>query len=162
MIRHAQQTDLQAILAIYNDAILNTIAVYTYEPVTLAEREAWFYSKLEKAEPVFVYIKNGEVVGFATYGPFRNWVAYQYTVEHSIYVAPETRHEGIASQLLTKLIDEITKNNFKTIVAGIDASNVGSIKLHQKYGFEACGNIKCVGYKFEQWLDLAFYQLILK
>ena len=83
-------------------------------------------------------------------------------MEHSIYVAPETRHEGIASQLLTKLIDEITKNNFKTIVAGIDASNVGSIKLHQKYGFEACGNIKCVGYKFEQWLDLAFYQLILK
>ena len=66
MIRHAQQTDLQAILAIYNDAILNTTAVYTYEPVTLAEREVWFYSKLEKAEPVFVYVKNGKVVGFAT------------------------------------------------------------------------------------------------
>src|SRR5699024_2334463 len=152
----AQQTDLKAILAIYKDAILNTNSVYTYEPVTLDEREVRFYSKLAKAEPVFVYIKNGAVVGFATYIPLRNRVAYQYTVEHSIYVAHETRHEGIASQLLTKLIDEITKNNFKTIVAGIDASNVGSIKLHQKYGFEACGNIKCVGYKFEQWLDLAF------
>lgn len=107
MIRQARQSDLQSILSIYNHAILNTTAVYTYEPVTIDERETWFHTKLEQAEPIFVYLKDGQVVGFATYGAFRNWPAYQYTVEHSIYVDPETRNEGVASQLLVKLIEEI-------------------------------------------------------
>lgn len=162
MIRQARQSDLQSILSIYNHAILNTTTVYTYEPVTIEERETWFHTKLEQAEPIFVYLKDGQVVGFATYGAFRNWPAYQYTVEHSIYVDPETRNEGVASQLLVKLIEEIKNRNYKTIVAGIDASNTASIKLHEKYGFELCGTIKSVGYKFDRWLDLAFYQLILK
>src|SRR5699024_10699522 len=143
-------------------AILNTTAVYTYEPVTIEERETWFHTKLEQAEPIFVYLKDGQVVGFATYGAFRNWTAYQYTVEYSIYVVLETNNDGVASHRLVKLIEEIKNSNYKTIVAGIDASNTASIKLHEKYGFELCGTIKSVGYKFDRWLDLAFYQLILK
>src|SRR5699024_7664360 len=141
---------------------VNTTAVYTYEPVTIEERETWFHTKLEQAEPIFVYLKDGQVVGFATYGAFRNWPAYQYTVEHSIYVDPETRNEDVASQLLVKLIEEIKNNNNKIIVANIDALNTASIKMHEKYGYELCGTIKSVGYKFDIWLDIAFYQLILK
>src|SRR5699024_12230687 len=129
MIRQARQSDLQSILSIYNHAILNTTAVYTYEPVTIEERETWFHTKLEQAEPIFVYLKDGQVVGFATYGAFRNWPAYQYTVEHSIYVDPETRNEGVASQLLVKLIEEIKKRNYKTNIVGIKVSNITSIKL---------------------------------
>ncbi|MCD8815271.1 N-acetyltransferase family protein [Staphylococcus arlettae] len=162
MIRLAHEEDLHNITKIYNDAILNTTAVYSYDPVTLENRQAWFAQKLAKNEPVLVYVKDNEVVGFATYGSFRDWPAYKNTVEHSIYVDPKTRKEGIASKLLTELIKEIEYKGYKTIVAGIDANNEGSIKLHEKFNFVACGNIKSVGYKFDKWLDLAFYQLILK
>src|SRR5699024_5321543 len=107
MIRQARQSDLQSILTIYNHAILNTTAVYTYEPVTIEEREIWFHKKLEQDEPIFVYLKDDKVFGFATYGSFRNWPAYQHTVEHSIYADSGMRNEGVASQLLVNLNDDI-------------------------------------------------------
>ncbi|MDN6570568.1 MAG: N-acetyltransferase family protein, partial [Staphylococcus equorum] len=84
MIRHAVQSDLPNILDIYNDAILNTTAVYTYKPQTLESREAWFEKKSDNNEPVIVYEEQGEAIGFATYGSFRDWPAYQYSIEHSI------------------------------------------------------------------------------
>lgn len=159
MIRLAKKKDIESITEIYNEAILNTTAVYTYEPVTIENRKHWFECK---TEPVFVYEKQGVVVGFATYGAFRDWPAYQNTIEHSIYVDASCRKEGIASHLLEALINEATNKGYKTIVAGIDSLNIGSIKLHEKFGFVQCGHIKKVGYKFNQWLDLSFYQLLLK
>lgn len=161
MIRQAQQSDLTSILDIYNDAIINTTALYTYHPTTIEERQAWFKHKQQNGDPIFVFEKEGVVQGFATYGPFRNWPAYLYTIEHSIYVHPKYRHHGIASQLLIKLIEEAKDNNFRTLIAGIDASNTGSIKLHEKFSFSHSGTIKYAGYKFDQWLDLTFYQLDL-
>ncbi|HHI7103473.1 GNAT family N-acetyltransferase, partial [Staphylococcus aureus] len=71
MIRYAKKEDLNAILAIYNDAIINTTAVYTYEPQTIDERVAWFETKQRKHEPIFVFEENGSVLGFATFGSFR-------------------------------------------------------------------------------------------
>lgn len=158
MIRIANRDDLEKITDIYNDAILNTTAVYSYKPVSLQDRIKWFESK---KEPILVYIKNSKVVGFATYSSFRDWPAYDNTVEHSIYVDPNVRREGVASKLLEKLISMVKNMGFKTMVAGIDATNIGSIKLHEKFGFSECGTLKCVGYKFDNWLDLSFYQLIL-
>ena len=161
MIREAQKSDLEAILTIYNDAIINTTAVYTYEPTTIEERIQWFENKKQKNEPVFVFEEDNIVQGFATYGSFRDWPAYLYSIEYSIYVHPDYRNGGIASQLLSKLIEKAQQSGYRTIVAGIDASNIGSIKLHEKFNFNHAGTIKHVGYKFEQWLDLAFYQLDL-
>lgn len=106
MIRYAKKEDLNAILAIYNDAIINTTAVYTYEPQTIDERVAWFETKQRKHEPIFVFEENGSVLGFATFGSFRPWPAYLYTIEHSIYVDASARGKGIASQLLHHLIVE--------------------------------------------------------
>lgn len=161
MIRQAQQSDLTSILDIYNDAIINTTAVYTYQPTNIEERQAWFNHKQQNGDPIFVFEKDDIVQGFATYGQFRDWPAYLYTIEHSIYVHPKYRHHGIASQLLIKLIEEAKDNNFRTLIAGIDASNTGSIILHEKFGFSHSGTIKYAGYKFDQWLDLTFYQLDL-
>ena len=106
MIRQAQQSDLTSILDIYNDAIINTTAVYTYQPTNIEERQAWFNHKQQNGDPIFVFEKDDIVQGFATYGQFRDWPAYLYTIEHSIYVHPKYRHLGIASQLLIKLIEE--------------------------------------------------------
>ncbi|HHE7123947.1 TPA: N-acetyltransferase family protein [Staphylococcus aureus] len=162
MIRCAKKEDLNAILAIYNDAIINTTAVYTYEPQTIDERIAWFETKQRNHEPIFVFEENGSVLGFATFGSFRTWPAYQYTIEHSIYVDASARGKGIASQLLQHLIVEAKAKGYRTLVAGIDASNEASIKLHQKFNFKHAGTLTNVGYKFDYWLDLAFYELDLK
>ena len=162
MIRCAKKEDLNAILAIYNDAIINTTAVYTYEPQTIDERIAWFETKQRNHEPIFVFEENGSVLGFATFGSFRPWPAYQYTIEHSIYVDASARGKGIASQLLQHLIVEAKAKGYRTLVAGIDASNEASIKLHQKFNFKHAGTLTNVGYKFDYWLDLAFYELDLK
>ena len=162
MIRCAKKEDLNAILAIYNDAIITTTAVYTYEPQTIDERIAWFETKQRNHEPIFVFEENGSVLGFATFGSFRPWPAYQYTIEHSIYVDASARGKGIASQLLQHLIVEAKAKGYRTLVAGIDASNEASIKLHQKFNFKHAGTLTNVGYKFDYWLDLAFYELDLK
>ncbi|EJN0197148.1 TPA: N-acetyltransferase [Staphylococcus aureus] len=162
MIRCAKKEDLNAILAIYNDAIINTTAVYTYEPQTIDERIAWFETKQRNHEPIFVFEENGSVLGFATFGSFRPWPAYQYTIEHSIYVDASARGKGIASQLLQHLIVEAKAKGYRTLVSGIDASNEASIKLHQKFNFKHAGTLTNVGYKFDYWLDLAFYELDLK
>ncbi|HLR19398.1 MAG TPA: GNAT family N-acetyltransferase [Staphylococcus sp.] len=161
MIRHAIISDLPNILEIYNDAIVNTTAVYTYNPQTLASRELWFNKKMNNNEPIIVYEEQGEAIGYATYGSFRDWPAYQYSIEHSIYVNKNHRGKGIASQLLSEIICHAQSKGYKTLVAGIDATNEYSIYLHKKFNFTHSGTIHNVGYKFDKWLDLAFYQLDL-
>lgn len=159
MIREATEQDLLEILEIYNTAIVHTTAVYHYEPQTLEERKSWFAKKQEDGQPVLVFEEDGEVLGFATFGSFRPWPAFKYTIEHSIYVASRAKGKGIGSKLLVQLIEIAKHKGYKTMVAGIDASNPGSIGLHEKYGFTHSGTIRNAGYKFGSWLDLAFYQL---
>ena len=179
-IRQARETDVPGILEIYNDAILNTTALYTYDPFTLPMMQQWFKEKKAKALPVFVAVEGegglasaaGEsktaaaveprIAGFASYGPFRPWPAYKYSVEHSIYVHKDQRGKGISKKLLRMLIDHASADSLHTIVAGIDSQNEVSINLHRQFGFKETGQIAQVGYKFGRWLDLVFMQLILE
>lgn len=161
MIREATEKDLMDILQIYNDAILHTTAVYDYNVHTIEERKQWYEKKKQEGYPLLVFEKNKKVAGFATFGPFRAWPAYKYTIEHSVYVHEDFRREGIAIKLMQELIKIANEREFATLVAGIDAANIGSIKLHEKLGFTFSGVIKKAGFKFDQWLDLAFYQLEL-
>ncbi len=161
MIREAGEKDLESILEIYNDAILNTTAVYTYKIQTLEERKKWYEKKKQEGYPVMVFKENGRTVGFASFGPFRDWPAYKYTIEHSVYVHRDYRNQGIATMLMKEIIKIADEKEYATIVAGIDAANEGSIKIHEKLGFEYSGKITKAGFKFGKWLDLAFYQLNL-
>ena len=160
-IRPARPADIPGVLAIYNDAVLHTTAVYTYDPLTLEMMQQWYKEKTEKNLPVYIAEVDGSVAGFASYGPFRSWPAYKYTVEHSIYVSKDFRRQGIAKKLLQSLIDTAQKMNVHTIVAGIDSQNGESIHLHKNFGFQEVGQLSEVGYKFDRWLDLKFMQLIL-
>ncbi|MFM2363123.1 MAG: hypothetical protein RLZZ316_2025 [Bacteroidota bacterium] len=160
-IRQATAADLPAILEIYNDVIVNTTAVYDYNPHTIAMRQQWFETKQQQGFPVFVAEEAGEILGFSSIGPFRAWAAYQYTVENSIYVAAAARGRGIAKLLMPPLIEAARQLKLHTMVAGIDASNEASIALHKKFGFTEVAYFKEVGYKFNRWLDLKFLQLIL-
>jgi phosphinothricin acetyltransferase len=161
-VRIAEEKDLEAILEIYNDAVLNTTAVYDYEPHTLDMRRQWFRIKEAQGFPVFVAAENGRIAGFSSIGPWRAWAAYKYSVENSIYVAADQRGKGIGKLLLEPLIKAAVELDLHTIVAGIDSTNEVSIKLHERFGFKEAGHFKQVGYKFGRWLDLTFMQLLLK
>ena len=162
MIRHAQPSDLEAILEIYNDAILNTTAVYDYKPHTIGDRLSWYEKKVSDGFPVLVFEENNLVIGLATFGPFRPAPAYKYTVEHSVYVHKDHRRKHVGTKLLEQLIKTANDREYATMVAGIDFSNEGSVVMHEKLGFTNCGTIKKAGYKFGKWLDLTFYQYELR
>jgi L-amino acid N-acyltransferase len=161
VIRDARDADLAAMLAIYNDAVLTTTAVYDYQPRSSERQAAWFKAKQDQSLPVLVAEDGGAVVGFASYGPFRPWPAYLHSVENSLYVTPEKRGRGIGSALLPALIQRAAERGLHTMIAGVDATNEASLRLHAKFGFEHVAQFREVGWKFERWLDLAFLQLML-
>jgi L-amino acid N-acyltransferase YncA len=110
---------------------------------------------------VFVALAGDMVIGFSTYGPFRNWPGYRFTVEHSVYVHVDHCGLGIGKQLLQTIIIHARQKGMHAIIAGIDALTTGSIKLHEGLGFTEVAHFKQVGYKFNKWLDLKFLELIL-
>ena len=112
--------------------------------------------------PVIGALEDGRLLGFGTFGPFRAWPAYRYTVEHSLYVERDSRGRGVGRQLLTELIARARARQLHTLIGGIDADNAPSIALHRSMGFERCGRLHQVGFKFGRWLDLEFYQLVLE
>lgn len=162
ILRGATEHDLSAILAIYNHAIETTTAVFDYRPHTLHMRREWFETKRAANLPVVVAVDNDGVVGFATYGPFRAWPAYKYSVEHSVYVAANARRRGVGLALVTEVIAEARRNQMHNVIAGITTDNAPSLQLHRRLGFVDAGCIHEVGYKFGRWLDLALLELLLE
>lgn len=160
-IRPATEDDLPAILAIYNDAVLNTTAIWNDTPVDLANRRAWFDARRAQSYPVLVAVSEGEVAGYASYGDFRPFEGYRFTVEHSVYVAASARRRGIATGLLEALIAEARTNGKHVICGGIDGANAASLALHKKLGFFETARMPEVGRKFGRWLDLVFVQKVL-
>ena len=153
--------DLPAVLEIYNDIILTTTAVYSEEPHTLQMRQAWFNERKAAGFPVIVTEENGVITGFGTYGHFRAWPCYRFTVEHSLYVQMHHRGKGISKILLTYLITQAKKAGMHALIAGIDSDNAASLHLHRSIGFEQVAHFKEVGFKFGRWLDLLFLELLL-
>jgi L-amino acid N-acyltransferase YncA len=160
-IRLAHDADLEAILPIYNDAVLNTTAVFDYRAQTLDARREWFLAKKNAQLPVFVAVDEDRVLGFSTYGPFRAWPAYKYSVELSVYVDKDARGRGIGTALVRAVVDEAHLRDLHVVMAGITADNEISLRLHERLGFREVAHIPQVGYKFGKWLDLKFLQLIL-
>lgn len=156
-IRHAQP-----ILDIFNDAIVNSTALYDYKPRTLQMMAAWFENKARGNFPVIgLENESGQLMGFASYGTFRAWPAYKYTVEHSVYVDNRFRRKGAGRRLLEELIALAQKQDYHTLIGVIDTANGASIALHEQLGFKHAGTLPQTGYKFSAWRDIAFYQLIL-
>jgi phosphinothricin acetyltransferase len=150
------------ILAIFNDAIANSTALYEYRPRTLEYMAGWFEGKRKGSYPIVGAASDEHrLLGFASYGPFRPHPAYKYTVEHSVYVDPAHRGKGIGRLLLRAIVDRARQQGYHTIVGGIDRDNAVSITLHERLGFEHCGTVRHAGFKFGRWLDLVFYQRIL-
>ncbi len=161
-VRQANRQDLPQIMAILNHEILNHSNIYHYHERTLQEIEDWFLEKEKENHPILVAVENDDIMGYATYGKFRNYSGYQFTIEHSIYVNPKFQKRGVGKKLLTELILVAKKQNYHVMIACIDAANQKSIHFHEKFDFIPSGNFKQVGYKFDKWLDIVFMQLMLK
>lgn len=122
---------------------------------------SWFKTKEASRFPVLGAMEGDSLLGFATYGTFRAWPAYKYSVEHSVYVHKDHRGKSIGIALMRRLIDAARSQQYHVMVGGIDVANKASISLHQKLGFVHAGTVREAGFKFGRWLDLAFYQLVL-
>lgn len=160
-VREATLEDLPEMLAIYNDAILKLTATFDLVEQTLADRRPWFDAHGGR-NPLIVAVLEGKAVGYASLSPFRDKEAYKDTTEISIYISDQYRGYGIGGALMKEILDRAAAHSYHTVIAGITTGNEGSVKLHQKFGFEFIGCFKEVGFKFGEWQSVDFYQLILK
>lgn len=161
MIEDAARPQLAGILDIYNEVIRNSTAVYSETQVTLHDREAWFEAKAAAGFPVLVATDETGVLGFATFGQFRAWPGYRFSVEHSVHVRADSRGRGIGRALLQELLARAASLKMHSMIAGIDADNGASIALHESLGFRVVGHFHEVGFKFGRWLDLKFLQRLI-
>jgi L-amino acid N-acyltransferase len=161
MVRAASEADLPDILAIYNDVIATSTAVYTSQPATLEERRAWWSARCAQGFPVLVVVDGG-VLGFASFGEWRGaWPGYRYTVEHSVHVRHDVRARGIGRALVEALFPLALELEKHVMIGGIDAANNASIRFHERLGFDRVASFREVGHKFGRWLDLIFMQRFL-
>jgi L-amino acid N-acyltransferase YncA len=161
IIREASEHDLPGILAIYNDVIATSTAAYALTPVALEDRRAWLDGRRALGYPVLVADAQSQIAGFASFGDFRAWPGYRYTVEHSVYVAAGRRGGGIGRRLVETLIPIAAGLGKHVMIGGIDADNTPSIAFHRRLGFEQVAHFREVGHKFGRWLDLVFMQRML-
>lgn len=161
MLRPATRADIPVMTDIYNYVIERNSATYDIELKTIEQRTKWFESHKEN-NPILVYEKDGEVLGYAGLSPFGSDDGYVYSVKLCIYLHKNARGEGIGYELMEELIS-IAKStdNIHTIVSEITATNLASIGIHESFGFNYVGVLKEVGYKFGEYHDMLFYQLMV-
>jgi len=161
-IREARAADLPNILAIYNDVIATSTAIYAVAPATLEDRSEWFEARKARGFPVLVAEEDGEVAGYSSFGDWRGaWAGYRYSVEHSVHVRADRRGRGVGAHLVEALFPIASAMNMHVMIGAIDGANGGSLRFHEKLGFSPVAHFKEVGHKFGRWLDLVFVQRLL-
>jgi phosphinothricin acetyltransferase len=160
-IREARIEDVPGILAIYNDVMATSTAIYREEPATLAAHSDWFRQRTAAGYPVLVADDAAGIAGFASFGDFRQWPGYRFTVEHSVHVRGDRRGQGIGNALMHPLIARARAMGKHVMIAGVDAENEPSRRFHERLGFEKVAHFREVGFKFGRWLDLVFLQRFL-
>jgi len=158
-IRPATPADIPAITRIYAHAVRHGTASFELEPPDQPEMAQRQRALLEGGYPYLVADIDGAVAGYAYAGPYRSRPAYRYTVENSIYIAPEAHRRGLGRALLDRLIAECEARNYRLMIAVIgDSAQTPSIELHRAAGFKMVGAFEAVGYKFDRWLDSVLMQ----
>ncbi|HQZ00085.1 MAG TPA: N-acetyltransferase family protein [Propionicimonas sp.] len=160
-IRPSGPQDLPALLEIYNDAVVHTTASWDLLPWTPVEHAEWYANKVEHGYPLLVAEVDGEVAGYAAYGPFRPKIGYARTMEHSVYIRPAHQGKGLGRALMVAIIEAARENGVHALIGGLSADNEASLSLHLSLGFVEVGRLPEVGRKFDRWLDLVLVQLTL-
>ena len=157
-IRDAVLSDFHAITAIYNEVLTTSTAIYNDRPTTSSERVEWWETRKRQGYPVLVAADGDLIGGFGTFGDFRPWPGYRFTVEGTIHIRSGVRGQGIGTALLSVLVERARALGKHSMIAGVDAENYASLRFLESFGFEQVGMLREVGFKFDRFLDLVFLQ----
>jgi phosphinothricin acetyltransferase len=160
-VRLATEADVPAIREIYNYEVLNGWATFDLEPKSLEDRLQWYRETQQRPNVVIVAEDAGEVVGWGCLHRFHARAAYRFTTEDSVYIHQDHRGRGLGKLILARLVEIARENGFHSVMAGVSQGNPVSERLHESFGFQPIGVQREVGYKFERWLDVSWYQLML-
>jgi L-amino acid N-acyltransferase YncA len=159
VLRTAKPGDIAEITRIYAHAVRHGTASFELEAPDVAEMARRYYGLAERGYPYLVAQSAGELLGYAYVGPYRARPAYRWTVENSIYVAPEAHRRGVGTALLRRLIEMSEAKGYRQMIAVIgDSANLASIELHRALGFHMVGTLAHTGFKFGRWLDTVLMQ----
>jgi L-amino acid N-acyltransferase YncA len=157
-IRDAVLADFEQITAIYNEVLTQTTAIYNDRPATVEERISWWRSRTAQGFPVLVADDGAKIAGFATFGDFRAWPGYRFTVEGTVHIHSGSRGQGVGTELLKAILARALALGKHVMIAGVDSQNTASLRFLERFGFERAGHLREVGYKFDSFLDLVFLQ----
>lgn len=158
-VRDAVVADVEAITRILDEAIRTSDAIWRSAPYPPGDRAVWFEAQSAAGRPVLVAVDDGVVVGFASYGQFRDnerLPGYRFTVEHSVYVDDGVLGRGVGRRLMDELIARAATDGVHVMIGAVDGGNEGSIRFHERLGFVEQGRLSEVGWNGERWLDLVF------
>lgn len=154
-VRAASELDIPAILRIWNEVIANSSATFTSQEKSVADIE-------QRLAQMWVAERSGAVLGFATYGPFRDGPGYAYAKETSIYVTQEAQGQGVARELMRVLETHAAEAGVSQFVAAIGGENTNAISFHAAIGFKEVAHMPDIGWKFGRWHDLILMQKKIK
>jgi L-amino acid N-acyltransferase YncA len=157
-IRDAAPTDFDEITVIYNEVLTNTTAIYNDRPVTCQDRLAWRNARLAQGYPVLVATEDNRVLGFGSFGDFRPWPGYRFTVEGTVHIHANVRGRGVGTALLKAIVERARVLKKHAMIAGVDSENASSLRFLERFGFQRVGQLPEVGFKFDRYLDLVLLQ----
>ena len=157
-IRDAALPDIAQITEIYNSIVLTSTAIYNDRCSTAEERADWWVHRVEQGFPVIVAVEGASVLGYGSFGEFRSWPGYRFTVEGTVHIREDVRGQGVGKQLLAELITRARAMGKHMMVAGVDSENEASLRFLERHGFVYAGQLKEVGFKFGRYLNLNFLQ----
>jgi len=160
MIRIATQNDANAICAIYNYYIKNTCITFEENSITISEMK-YRIKSISKEFPWLIYEENDLILGYAYATHWKTRSSYKYSAEVTIYLNKDAKNNHIGTKLYTALLTTLKEKNYRVLIAGIALPNAISIALHEKLGFKKVAHFKNIGYKFNHWIDVAYWQLEL-
>lgn len=160
-IRSARREDAQAITAIYNEYILHSIATFQEQPMSPDETALRLEEAASASLPWLVAEESDRLTGYAHASKWKGRCAYRYTVESSVYLDPSATGRGLGSKLYEALIAALRERKLHSVISGVALPNDASVRLHEKFGFRKIGHFEQVGYKFDRWIDVGYWQLNL-
>lgn len=161
MIRPVDSTDIEQITHMYNSYIRTSLVTFEEEEVSTDEMERRIDKIKLNGFPFIVWQEGERIAGYAYANTFRERKAYRFTVESSVYLHPDFYRKGIGDKLYHSLIIHCKEKGYHAMIGVITLPNEPSVKLHEKHGFKKVGHLTESGYKFDQWADVGFWELIL-
>ena len=161
MLRSATAADAAAIAAIYNHYILHTVVTFEEETVTAEEMAQRIATTVGDGNPWFVWDEAGRILGYAYASKWKSRCSYRFSVEATVYLDKDATRRGLGTKLYSAVIDAYRNTKIHAIIGGVSLPNAGSVALHEKLGFKKVAHFTEVGWKFDQWIDVGYWELIL-